>query len=111
MIFLNTEAFAVLINPPKVLEKIAKKLLPLLDDLVVGLHGITGHLDDNITILQANLIGLQNNLMTIQANSESHQRNFELHQRDFDENQQSTNVALERLEAILLRLIDRQTPP
>jgi len=69
----------------------------LLDDLVVGLHEITTRLDTNFVVLQ-------NNLVTLQSNSENHQRNFELHQREFDENQRSTNAALERLEAILMKL-------
>lgn len=34
-------------------------------------------------------------------------RNFELHQQRFEENQRSTNAALERLEAILIRLMDK----
>ena len=33
-------------------------------------------------------------------------RNFELHQQRFEENQRSTNAALERLEAILIKLMD-----
>ena len=34
-------------------------------------------------------------------------RNFELHQQRFEENQRSTNAALERLEAILIKLMDK----
>ena len=34
-------------------------------------------------------------------------RNFELHQQRFEENQRSTNAALERLEAILIQLMDK----
>lgn len=34
-------------------------------------------------------------------------RNFELHQQRFEENQRSTNAVLERLEAILIRLMDK----
>lgn len=33
-------------------------------------------------------------------------RNFELHQQRFEENQCSTNAALERLEAILMKLVE-----
>jgi len=34
-------------------------------------------------------------------------RNLELHQQRFEENQRSTNAALERLEAILIKLMDK----
>lgn len=34
-------------------------------------------------------------------------RNFELHQQRFEENQRSINAALERLEAILMQLMDK----
>ena len=34
-------------------------------------------------------------------------RDFELHQQRFEENQRSTNAALERLEAILIKLMDK----
>ncbi len=46
-------------------------------------------------------------LLELRDNQEILQRNFEVHQQNFEENQRTTNAALERLEAILLQLIQR----
>ena len=46
-------------------------------------------------------------VLELRDTTEQHQRNFEQHQRNFDEHQKSTNAAIERLEAILLRLIPK----
>ena len=50
----------------------------ILNDVVVGLNDTVGRLDTNLATLQSN----------------------------FEENQKSTNAALERLEAILIKLMD-----
>jgi uncharacterized protein YukE len=58
----------------------------VLDDVVIGLDATVQRLDSTLSRLD---------------------RNFELHQQRFEENQRSTNAALERLEAILIKLMDK----
>lgn len=50
---------------------------------------------------------LENIVVRLDRNQEESNRNFELHQQRFEENQRSTNAALERLEAILIKLMDK----
>jgi hypothetical protein len=50
---------------------------------------------------------LENVVVRLDRNQEESSRNFELHQQRFEENQRSTNAALERLEAILIQLMDK----
>ncbi|MTJ50110.1 hypothetical protein [Dolichospermum sp. UHCC 0259] len=50
---------------------------------------------------------LENIVVRLDRNQEESNRNFELHQQRFEENQRSTNAALERLEAILIQLMDK----
>ena len=48
---------------------------------------------------------LENIVVKLDRNQEENNRNFELHQQRFEENQRSINAALERLEAILIKLV------
>ena len=49
---------------------------------------------------------LENIVVKLDRNQEENNRNFELHQQRFEENQRSINAALERLEAILMKLVE-----
>lgn len=78
---------------------------------VTRVLGRSAVLDDVLLELRDNQEILQRNFETHQQNFEISQHNtqrlFEEQQRNFTEHQRTTNAALERLEAILLQLIQR----
>jgi hypothetical protein len=82
----------------------------LIRDLTNDVTRVLGHnaiVGDMVLEIRENTEVLQRNFEVHQQNFETHQQNFELHQENFRENQRTTNAALERLEAILLQLIQR----
>ncbi len=72
----------------------------VLDDIIVGLDARTTALETVVVMMDGKTTALENIAVRLD-------RNFEELNRNFGENQRSTNAALERLEAILLKLIDR----
>jgi len=89
-----------------VLDTVAMRL----DTLTRQQANTQNQLDDLVST--ANSIFARNAIMNdvlleLRENSEQHQRSFDQHQRNFEEHQRTTNAALNSLEAILLRLINR----
>lgn len=72
----------------------------ILDEIVVGMNTRTTTLENIVVGMDARNAALENIVVRLD-------RNLEEGQRKFEENQRSTNAALERLEAILLRLMDK----
>jgi hypothetical protein len=78
---------------------------------VVNHHAeLTYKVDDFIstanTVLARSAI-LDDIIVRLDRNFDEMQRKSEEHQQRFEENQRSTNAALERLEAILIKLMDK----
>ncbi|MGM3305535.1 hypothetical protein ACSQ6I_06000 [Anabaena sp. WFMT] len=82
----------------------------ILEVTVNSLNGLTTRVDD-LTYKVDDFIGTANTVLARSAVLDDIivrlDRNFEESQRNFGENQKSTNAALERLEAILLKLMDK----
>ncbi|MGM3308912.1 hypothetical protein ACSQ6I_23525 [Anabaena sp. WFMT] len=76
----------------------------------VAINNLTYKVDDFIgtanTVLGRSAI-LDDIILRLDRNFDEMQRKSEEHQQRFEENQRSTNAALERLEAILIKLMDK----
>ena len=79
-------------------------------DLSNSLNDLSNSVNDFVgtanTVLGRSAI-LDDVVLRLDATVSRLDRNFELHQQRFEENQRSTNAALERLEAILIKLMDK----
>jgi hypothetical protein len=79
----------------------------LMRDLTNDVTRVLGH----NAIVGDMVLEIRENTEVLQRNFEVHQQNtqqlFEAQQRNFTEHQRTTNAALDRLEAILLQLIQR----
>lgn len=62
-------------------------------------------LTSNVNLVLARSAILDDVVLELRENQETMQQNFEQHQRNFEQHQQTTNAALNSLEAILLQFI------
>ncbi|MCC5621976.1 hypothetical protein [Nostoc sp. CHAB 5715] len=83
----NTQAIAALTNK--------------IDDLTTNVNELT----TDVNRVLARSAVLDDVILELQESQEQNQRSFEQYRQDFLEHQQTTNAALNSLEAILLQLI------